>query len=312
MGRPVTDQNTPKVSVVIPTHNRYEDLKRALDSVARQDYPCLEIVVVDDASTEDISSAFQPLAQRKDIALIFLRNEVSIGAQPARILGCQAATSDIVALLDSDDWWMPNKISSQVQVFRQHTNALLSCRSILTSNNVTLPKRLMRSGEKAEEYLYATSGGFFQSSTFMMAKDLMIDCLKACRDYGVHDDTWLAIHAQRAGLPLIQLDQQLAVYNDRPRGDRISYDRRKLLASLQWFDCYTSDWSRKAKSGYMLVDLVPRALHLGNRWEALSFLIKGLNLALPLDLMIRTAANVLFNGSPLRFFRRTLELPLES
>jgi glycosyltransferase involved in cell wall biosynthesis len=100
----------PLVSVVVPTYNAGAYLPGALDSVLAQDYPHLEVIVVDDGSTDGTTHAVAPYVER---GVRFLQ-QPNAGAGAARDAGVRAATGPLVAFLDSDDAWMPGKLTQQV------------------------------------------------------------------------------------------------------------------------------------------------------------------------------------------------------
>jgi glycosyltransferase involved in cell wall biosynthesis len=99
----------PLVSVVIPTRDRRRRVTRAIDSVRAQTYPHLEIIVVDDGSTDGTADE---LGRVPDVKL--LRHETSIGGAAARNRGIAEARGEFVAFLDSDDEWLPDKVAKQV------------------------------------------------------------------------------------------------------------------------------------------------------------------------------------------------------
>ncbi len=96
------------VSAVIPTYNRAHLISRAIESALAAIGPGDEVIVVDDGSTDDTAAAVAPYADR----VRFLR-EPHGGAGPTRNAGVRAARGDLVALLDSDDEWWPDKIELQ-------------------------------------------------------------------------------------------------------------------------------------------------------------------------------------------------------
>jgi len=108
----------PEVSVIIPTYNRARLIGRAVRSVLAQTYTDFEIIVVDDGSTDDTLAAVQALAQTDD-RVLYLRHETNQGAQAARNTGIQAARGQYIALLDSDDEWLPHKLEQQIRLYRQ-------------------------------------------------------------------------------------------------------------------------------------------------------------------------------------------------
>ena len=98
-----------KISVIIPTYNRYEFLKRALNSVYAQTFLPSEVIVVDDGSTDNTSHIQLDFPK---IKYIYQKNS---GVSSARNTGIKNATSDWIAFLDSDDTWLESKLELQVQ-----------------------------------------------------------------------------------------------------------------------------------------------------------------------------------------------------
>jgi glycosyltransferase involved in cell wall biosynthesis len=110
-----------RVSAVIPTYNRAADLKRALDSVLSQTVPVAEIIVVDDGSTDNTKEVVARFGSR--VAYIHQNNA---GAAAARNRAIRMATGEWLAFLDSDDWWMPEKIRLQVEALHSNPRAVLA------------------------------------------------------------------------------------------------------------------------------------------------------------------------------------------
>jgi len=102
---------SPLVSVIIPVYNRRDLLKDALLSVKEQSFTDYELIVVDDASTEDLKSLV--LAEAPHAR--YFRHQENRGAAGARNTGIQAAVGKYIACLDSDDMWLPTKLEMQVR-----------------------------------------------------------------------------------------------------------------------------------------------------------------------------------------------------
>lgn len=100
------------VSVVIPTYNRSTLLRRAVDSVLAQTYDDLEVIVVDDASSDDTPSVMQ---QYDDDRISYVRLEKNGGGAHARNVGINEASGEFVAFLDDDDEWHPQKLERQIE-----------------------------------------------------------------------------------------------------------------------------------------------------------------------------------------------------
>ncbi|PSP18272.1 glycosyl transferase family 2, partial [Halobacteriales archaeon QH_10_67_13] len=101
----------PRVSVVVPTYNRATELPRALESVLQQTYRDLELLVVDDGSTDETRSV---LAAIDDPRLRVITHETNRGANVARNTGIEHADGELIAFLDSDDEWDRRKLHHQL------------------------------------------------------------------------------------------------------------------------------------------------------------------------------------------------------
>jgi len=103
-----------KVNVVIPTYNRAHLIRKAVQSVLDQSYQDFEIIIVDDASTDNTEEAVRSL---KDERIRYIRHEKNKGAGAARNTGIRAANGEYIAFQDSDDEWLPEKLEKQMKVF---------------------------------------------------------------------------------------------------------------------------------------------------------------------------------------------------
>jgi hypothetical protein len=122
--------------------------------------------------------------------------------------------------------------------------------------------------------------------------------------YNVHNDTMLFLEAQKRGLEIIQMADPLAFFDDNPRHDRISYDAKRVTASMNWFNDVSGGWSVEARKGFILTDMVERYVNVGQRGRALYCLLCAYHPKLSLKLYVRQIAYVVFSGSPMRFFHR--------
>src|SRR3990167_8128796 len=100
---------TPRVSVVIPTYNYARYLPQAIDSVLGQTYPHIEVVVVDDGSTDESRDVLRAYGSR----IRWVQQERQ-GVSAARNRGVRESRGDLVAFLDADDRWLPTKLERQV------------------------------------------------------------------------------------------------------------------------------------------------------------------------------------------------------
>jgi glycosyltransferase involved in cell wall biosynthesis len=116
------------VTAVIPTYNRAEFLPEAIASILSQTRPVDEIIVIDDGSSDDTEAV---LARYPEVRLIRQENQ---GAAAARNRGIEAARSEWIAFLDSDDLWRPNKIEEQLRAAARHPDATLIYGSFIVTS----------------------------------------------------------------------------------------------------------------------------------------------------------------------------------
>lgn len=105
------------VSVIMPIYNAEKYLADTLKSIFIQDYGNIEIILVDDCSKDGSSSIISNL-QKEHPEIIYYLQEKNMGAGAARNKALELATGQYVAFLDSDDIWMPGKISQQINLMK--------------------------------------------------------------------------------------------------------------------------------------------------------------------------------------------------
>jgi glycosyltransferase involved in cell wall biosynthesis len=105
----------PLISVIICVYNGEAYLSEAIECVHQQDYSNIELIVVNDGSTDATPEIAKSHRQAKLIS-----HEINRGLPAARNTGIQAAKGDYIAFLDADDLWMPNKISTQVRFHQEN------------------------------------------------------------------------------------------------------------------------------------------------------------------------------------------------
>lgn len=113
------------VSVVIPMHNRRGLIEETLRSALAQQWPSMEIIVVDDGSTDGSAEHVERVFGDR---VRLLRLERNVGRSAARNAGIAAARGDFIAFLDSDDLWDPGKLARQMPAFADPSVALVHCR----------------------------------------------------------------------------------------------------------------------------------------------------------------------------------------
>jgi teichuronic acid biosynthesis glycosyltransferase TuaG len=104
------------VSVIVPCFNSEKYLRRAIESVLAQTVPVTEILIYDDASTDSSYNIMQALSSSSERVKIF-RGFENVGAGLARAFLLKKCVGDVIAFLDSDDYWLPHKLEQQLKWF---------------------------------------------------------------------------------------------------------------------------------------------------------------------------------------------------
>jgi len=132
------------VSVVIPSYNRAHTVARAVDRVLEQNYPWIEVIVVDDESKDDTATV---MAQYENDARVRYLKQENGGCCVARNYGIREARGEFVAMLDSDDYWLPGKLALEIQILKTHPEVSLvwtDMDAIDAADHVTSPRYLRK------------------------------------------------------------------------------------------------------------------------------------------------------------------------
>lgn len=192
------------VSVVIPTHNRADLLPRAIESVLKQTYNNIEIIVVSDGSTDNTKEIVNAYSC-KDQRVKFIEYFPACGGNIARNTGIEAAGGAYIAFLDDDDEWLQTKLEKQVKLLEQDANIGLvytGVHIIYVNENVEYNSLSKVCGDLKKRILIDNCVG--TTSTVMLKKEVlqksgMFDVnLKALQDY----DLWIRV-AQHADIAVV-------------------------------------------------------------------------------------------------------------
>jgi glycosyltransferase involved in cell wall biosynthesis len=178
------------ITVVIPTYNRYEFLKRALESVYAQSYKPKEVIVVDDGSSDKTSQIQKDF---KSIVYIYQKNS---GVSKARNTGIKNASYPWIAFLDDDDTWETDKLLFHKNFHQKHQDIFVSFtdeRWFRDNKEVKVPKKYHK--PKQNTFLEHLSYCNIAPSSILIEKrvfesvGMFDEDLKVCEDY----DLWLRI-----------------------------------------------------------------------------------------------------------------------
>ena len=191
----------PLVSVIVPTWNRVQYLREALLSVAAQGYGCIEMIVVDDGSTdgtreavEDVIRETAPARGQDWIDYVFQEHA---GVATARNNGLARATGVFIAFCDSDDHWVEDKLEKQVAYLEQHPEArLVFCEY---GNYTDIPEDELTESEDRLLHEHATQ---FHLASALVRKELFDELGPYAEEIRFGEDTEWLIRASFAGVDL--------------------------------------------------------------------------------------------------------------
>lgn len=182
---------TPFISVIIPTYNRCNFLKEAIESVLNQKYKNLELIVIDDGSSDNTKEIIKDYKNK--LKYIYQPNK---GVSSARNVGIKESSGEFIAFLDSDDLWLPKKLSTQVTFFQENKDAIICYTDeIWIRNGVRVNQ--CKKHTKYSGFIFDKSLPLciISPSSVMMKKEIFEkvgyfdEALPACEDY----DLWLRI-----------------------------------------------------------------------------------------------------------------------
>ncbi|UFS69113.1 glycosyltransferase [Geomonas sp. RF6] len=225
----------PVVSVVIPTYNSASTLRDCVTSVLAQTHKSLEVIIVDDGSSDDTVT----IARSFGGPVVVLTKENG-GPASARNLGIRKCSGEFIAFMDSDDLWLPTKVERQVAVARSAKKPAL----VFTGVQRTLgpgmippsPQYKLYSGENPLTYATLWAKNWITTSSVLahrlVFEDLLFDedpLIEGAEDF----DLWLRIANRH---PIWYLDEVLTIYLVSGGGHSRSNMERTYLALNRMYD----------------------------------------------------------------------------
>jgi glycosyltransferase involved in cell wall biosynthesis len=217
-----------KVSVIIPVYNSEKHIREALDSVLNQTYKNIEIIVVDDGSSDHT-----PEVIRTHYPMIRYMGQKNGGAAKARNLGIREASGEWIAFLDSDDIWLPTKVEQQVEYFKNHPDVgfIFTDHINFHENGLQEPptqkREFLLSGDPV---MTIFKNGKVNTSTVMMRREVIPKVGYFDETLRVAEDTdlWMRVAMQ---CRIDVMDQPLAKRRSRP--DSLSSGAEALWRGVQ-------------------------------------------------------------------------------
>lgn len=168
-------QKLPLVSVIMPAHNAGSYIKGSIESVLSQSYKRLELLVIDDASSDETAQIVSSFVQ-SDSRVKLLQNRTNHGVADTRNVGIKAASGQYVAFLDSDDKWDSRKLAKQVEYMVSNDVALTYGNyDVVNENGKKTDVRLI--SESQITYKQLLKGNRIGLLTAMVTRDVAIQHL---------------------------------------------------------------------------------------------------------------------------------------
>lgn len=164
------------VTAIITTHNRKDLLLGAIASVQRQTYAPMELIVVDDASSDGTKELLEVLSKQQGFRFIDIPKEESRGGNHARNLGIMEAHGELVAFLDDDDEWLPEKIQKQTAYMRDNPQCgVVACGRIIENRFGKSVKQDISDRPEGELSETVFKGPVMVTSEMLVQKQLLIE-----------------------------------------------------------------------------------------------------------------------------------------
>jgi glycosyltransferase involved in cell wall biosynthesis len=196
-----------EVSVIIPTYNRARKVARAVASVLYQTYTDYELIVVDDGSRDNTGETLSLFPSR----IIRLVHDGNRGVSAARNTGITASGAPLIAFLDSDDYWLPEKLAVQVAFFKAHPKAM-ACQTqeIWIRKGLRVNPRKKHLKPSGRIFVPSLKLCLVSPSAVMVRRslldevDLFDEAFPVCEDY----DLWLRVSCK---YPIHLLNKDLVI-----------------------------------------------------------------------------------------------------
>ena len=163
--------NDPLVSVIIPTKDRFQLVKAAIQNVRQQSYSNLEIIVIDDGSNIDLQKYVEAFNEND---ILYYSNHEYKGLASSRNLGTFLAKGRYVAFMDDDDRWLKHKIKLQISLATKslNNNIMIYCGGDGHANNSTTPDDYLSNKGIMSDYIF--KGLTLASSSMLIERDALL------------------------------------------------------------------------------------------------------------------------------------------
>ena len=235
-----------RVSVITPVYNVEKYIDETLESVFRQTYEDIEIVLVDDCSTDNSAQIIAKYKESHPEIVYFLQPE-NMGAGAARNKALELASGQYVAFLDSDDLWLPKKTERQIKLM-QKKNSPFSYAAIEMMDEESKTIKGKRNLKETCNYKYLLHNTIIATSSVIVDRTVLGDFRMPLRRGGQDYATWLKL--LRGGAVAYGINETLVRY----RVSNNSLSSNKFKSIKQVWEIQTQDEH---------INKISAALHVG-------------------------------------------------
>lgn len=236
-----------KVSVIIPTYNRSELLKKAIESLENQSHQNFEIIIIDDCSTDDTAEVVRGM---DDERIIYLRHDTNKGGSEARNTGIKQATGSFIGFLDSDDQWLPDKLERQLKQFEGQPDVGVVYTGVQVVDEHNQPTRKIVPAYKGEILPKLFESNCIDTTSSVLVKREVLDqvqgfdaSLPSCQDW----DLYIRL-AQVTKFDFVKESLVLFYHHS---GERITTNKKSVLTGhMSIFEKYKELAKKQSKSTF--------------------------------------------------------------
>lgn len=242
-------KNIPDISIIIPSYNSKKNIKQTIISCINQDYQNIEIIIVDDKSTDDSLKTIEDIALNEP-RLKVIKHQKNLGTFAARANGIYSATGEIIIFLDSDDKLRPNTARLVLETMHKNNSDMVFFGIKNEGKKIRLSKPLPKSPLIREEILK----GFICDSSEpvwgiggkAIRRPLLLEALKVLnyvdKKFLVAEDALLCFVSAALANYSLSLNQELYVYIENPNSitqesSNVEKRQEQLELALHYFNC---------------------------------------------------------------------------
>ena len=245
-------KKSPRVSIILPTYNRSSLLRRAIESVEKQSFIDWELIMVDDASTDDTPAVAKSFAA-KDPRVVYVRNEKNNYPDIAKTLnhGLAVARGELIARIDDDDYWIDDdKLKKQVSFFDHHPDcAVVGSGMVLVDPQEHEIARYLKKETDQEIRKTALFANPFSHTTVMFRADLARN-VGGYGDWRYAEDWDLWLKMGTVGT-LYNFPEYLAAYTVSGENKSFVYLRPQTKMNFSFLKLHKDEYPGYAKAYFI-------------------------------------------------------------